>query len=65
MVVEIKSTDTAEEIQKKLQAIKDETLKNQQEATEERVKRFEKYFGKWKFDGDPLALQKQWRDEWP
>jgi hypothetical protein len=64
MVVEIKSTDSAEEIQQKLQAIKNETLRTEQEATEERVKRFEKYFGKWTFEGDPLALQKQWRDEW-
>ena len=64
MVVEIKSTDTPEEIQEKLQAIKNETLRKQQEINEDRYKRIEKYFGCWKTDVDPLELQKQWRDEW-
>ena len=64
MVVEIKSTDTAEEIQEKLNAIKEESGRIKQEAAEKRAERFDKYFGQWKIAIDPLELQKQWRDEW-
>jgi hypothetical protein len=64
MVVEIKSTDSPGEIQEKLHAIKQEAEKKQHEAVEKKEQRFEKYFGMWKTDIDPLALQKQWRDEW-
>jgi len=64
MVVEIKSTDTPEEIQEKLQAIKDERLRRQKEIDDQRKENIKKYFGCWKSDLDPLELQKKWRDEW-
>jgi len=64
MVVEIKSTDTPEEIQEKLQAIKNETARKQKEAEDTRREQLMKYFGSIKSDMDPLALQKQWRNEW-
>jgi hypothetical protein len=64
MVVEIKSTDSEEEIQRKLQAVKEEAARDQQQSADEREKRFDKYFGKWKTAIDPLELQKRWRNEW-
>jgi hypothetical protein len=64
MVVEIKSTDSAEEIDRKLQAIKNESARKQKEAEAARIEQLMKYFGSIKSDADPLALQKQWRNDW-
>ena len=60
MVVEIKQSDTPEEVEKKLAAIRGETEKKRQE----KIDRVMKYFGSVKLDIDPLELQKQWRSEW-
>lgn len=64
MVVEIKSTDTPEEVAEKLKAIKKKCTKEGGETPEQREARFDKYFGAIKFDGDPVELQRKWRDEW-
>jgi restriction endonuclease S subunit len=60
MVVEIKQTDTPEEVEKKLLAIREETEKKKIE----RKERIMKHFGSIKIDIDPLELQRQWRNEW-
>ena len=64
MVVEIKSTDTAEEIQEKLQAIMQLSKQKQAIAAKERRERLMKCFGVIKSDLDPLEIQKQLRSEW-
>ena len=52
MVVEIKNTDTPEEVDKKLQEM-NEHIKQR------RIKRFKPYFGILKTTTDPLAFQKK------
>jgi 5'-deoxynucleotidase YfbR-like HD superfamily hydrolase len=64
MVVEIKSTDTPEEIQEKLQAIMKSSERKQAIAANERRERLMKCFGAIKTDLDPLEIQKQLRSEW-
>jgi hypothetical protein len=64
MVVEIKSTDSAEEIQRKLQAIKQSSEQKQLIAANERRERLMKCFGAIKSDLDPLEIQRQLRSEW-
>ena len=64
MVVEIKRTDTPEEIKEKLKAINAETSKKQQIAEEERKQRLMKFFGAIKTELDPLEIQRQLRNEW-
>lgn len=64
MVVEIKSTDSAEEIQQKLQAIMQASEQKQLIAAKERREKLMKCFGAIKSDLDPLEIQKQLRSEW-
>ena len=64
MVVEIKSTDTPEERDEKLRAVMDASAKRRNEVEREKRARLMKLFGTIKFDGDPVELQRKWRDEW-
>ncbi|CAM3700211.1 hypothetical protein MUGA111182_03930 [Mucilaginibacter galii] len=64
MVVEIKSTDTPQEVDKKLQAIMQASEQKQLIAANERRERLMKCFGAIKSDLDPLEIQKQLRSEW-
>lgn len=57
MVVKIKSSDSKEKIERTLKRLSDHVA-------EKRQKNFKQFFGKIKFDEDPLVLQKRWRDEW-
>lgn len=64
MVVEIKSTDTSEEIQEKLQAIRRSSKQRHIIAANKRKEELMKCFGAIKSDLDPLEIQKQLRSEW-
>ena len=57
MVVEIKNSDTADEVKKKLDEFNTKIAKKQHAD-------LSKYFGTLKLDKDPVALQHKWRDEW-
>jgi len=61
MVVEIKNTDTPEEVKRKLQGVRDEMGKREHERKEE----IKSFFGILKRpDIDPIAIQRKLRDEW-
>ena len=57
MVIEIKKTDSPEEVKQKLKNYSDKVA-NQKNA------RLEKLFGAFHIKEDPVKLQRRWRDEW-
>jgi CRISPR/Cas system-associated exonuclease Cas4 (RecB family) len=61
MVVEIKQTDTPEEVKKKLQVFQDEMVRKENE----RKERIKSFFGILKRDDiNPIEIQRKLRDEW-
>lgn len=65
MIIEIKQSDSREEVEAKLQQMHDHVSKKEEERQEkEKKEKLKSLFGSIKLKEDPVVMQRRWRDEW-